>query len=83
MEQDIFNLIVTVLGILVGWVLKTIWDAVRELQTADKGLVDRVNAIEVLVAGRYVTREELERMVEKLFARLDSISDRLNSKADR
>lgn len=83
MEQDIFNLVVTVLGILVGWVLKTIWDAVRELQTADKGLVDRVNAIEVLVAGRYVTREELERMVEKLFARLDSISDRLNNKADR
>lgn len=83
MEQDIFNLVVTVLGILVGWVLKTIWDAVRELQTADKGLVDRVNAIEVLVAGRYVTREELERMVEMLFARLDSISDRLNNKADR
>ncbi len=36
MDQTIFNIAVAVAGFLGSWVLKVIWEAVKELQTADK-----------------------------------------------
>lgn len=81
--QTLFNVAVGLSGALGGWWLKTVWEAVRDLQRADKGLVEKVAAIEVLVAGRYVTREEFKRDIETLFKKLDHISEALSKKVDR
>jgi len=83
MEQEIFNWAIAITGILGGWVLKTIWSSVKDLQNADKEIIDRVAAVEVLVAGKYVTREDFEKVVDRLFTKLDAISDQVGKKADR
>jgi len=83
MEQEIFNWAVAVSGCLGGWVLKTIWDSLKDLQATDIKLSERVNEIDVLVAGRYVTRDEMNRSIDKIFAKLDQISGQLSEKADR
>jgi len=83
MEQVVFNWAIAIAGCLGGWVLKTIWETVKDLQASDKQIIDRVSAIEILVAGKYVSREELERIVDKLFGKLDAISDKLNGKVDK
>ncbi len=81
--QDIINAAIGVAGALVGWWLKTIWEALRELQKADQMLAEKVSAIEVLVAGQYIRRDEFEKMVTALFSKLDKIYERLESKEDK
>lgn len=71
------------LGVLGGWLLNTMWGALKDLQTADTKLAEKVGAIEVLVAGQYVTREEFTTTMNAMFAKLDKIQDAINHKADR
>jgi len=66
-----------------GWILNTVWNAVKELQKADKELAEKVADIEVLVAGRYITREEFNQTLNQVFERLDRIRDLLSLKVDR
>ena len=81
--QLIFNLVIGVAGTLGGWWLKVVWDALKDLQAADKALVEKVASIEVLVAGRYTTREEFDRNLNAVFVKLDRIYELLSQKADR
>ena len=81
--QLIFNLVIGVSGTLGGWWLKVVWDALKDLQEADKALVEKVASIEVLVAGRYTTREEFDRNLNAVFVKLDRIYELLSQKADR
>jgi hypothetical protein len=74
---------VGVIGVLGGWVLNTVWGAVKDLQAADKELAEKVGEIEVLVAGRYITREEFNTVLNQVFAKLDTIRDLVSQKADR
>jgi hypothetical protein len=78
-----FDVAVGIIGVLGGWVLNTVWGAVKDLQEADKDLADKVAAIEVLVAGRYVTRDEFNSTLGQVFAKLDTIRDLVSQKADR
>lgn len=81
--QVLFDVAIGVIGVLGGWTLNTVWAAVKDLQEADKELADKVAAIEVLVAGRYITREEFNSTFNQVFERLDRIRDMISQKADR
>jgi len=82
-DQNIFNIIFAVAGGLGGWWINAIWQAVKDLQAGDMMLADKVNKIEVLVAGQYVKNERFENMEKALFAKLDRIEDKLDGKADK
>lgn len=82
-EQVIFNAMVSIIGALGGWVLKTMWQALSELQSQDIKLANKVNSIELLVAGKYVTREENEKLTDAVFRKLDRIENKLDGKADK
>jgi hypothetical protein len=81
--QVFFDVAVGVIGVLGGWVLNTVWGAVKDLQSADKELAEKVSEIEVLVAGRYVTRDEFNTTLSQVFVKLDTIRDIVSHKADR
>jgi hypothetical protein len=81
--QVFFDVAVGVVGVLGGWVLNTVWGAVKDLQAADKELAEKVGEIEVLVAGRYITRDEFNTTLSQVFVKLDTIRDILSHKADR
>ena len=81
--QVFFDVAVGVIGVLGGWVLNTVWGAVKDLQDADRELAEKVSQIEVLVAGRYITRDEFDRVLNSVFIKLDKIQDLLMQKADR
>jgi hypothetical protein len=61
MEQEYVNYLLGAVCTLLGWLLHSMWEAVKDLQAADKQLTNKVAAIEVLVAGKYVTRLRLQR----------------------
>lgn len=81
--QTAFNLAVAVCGFLGGWVLNTMWNAIKDMQTADKAAIDRVAAIEVLVAGQYVPRGELAKQFGDIGDALRRIEDKIDRKADK
>ena len=81
--QSLFNIAVGVAGAVGGWWMKAIWEALRDLQSADQALAGKVSSIEVLVAGTYVTRDELSRTIIAMMGKLDRIEDKLDLKADK
>ncbi len=83
MSQEIYNIVLGLAGTLGGWWLKVMWDSLKELQSADRKMVDKVSRIEVLVAGNYVKREEFDRALERLFDKLDNIEIKIDAKADK
>jgi hypothetical protein len=82
-DQVVFNWVFTIAGALGGWILKFLYDGLKELQDADHQLVAKVQAVELLVAGQYVRRTELEKLSEALFLKLDRIEDKIDGKMDK
>ena len=83
MDQTIINAIIGGFGAALAFILRVVWDGLRELQRADVELATRVSEMQLLVAGNYVKKEDLESSVKALFAKLDKIEDKLDKKADR
>lgn len=81
--QTIVNVLLSVCGVVVGFLVKSLWDRVDSLVSADTKLTEKVNAIEVLVAGTYVKKDELERYMAAIFAKLDRMMEKLEHKQDR
>ncbi len=63
--------------------MRTMWASLKELQTQDGKLAEKVSSIEVLVAGQYVKRDDMDRSMAALFTKLDRIEDKLYGKADK
>ena len=83
MDQSLINTLIAMLGGLFGWILRILWTSVNDLQQQDKELAEKVNSIEVLVAGDYVRRDEFQGALARLFAKLDSIEQKIDKKADK
>lgn len=76
MDQDVFNYIVGSLLALLGWLGRTLWDAVARLK-------DDLKRIEVDLPSTYVKKTELENRLDKIEAVLDKIWYKLESKVDK
>lgn len=83
MDQTLVNIVFGTVCSLGGWFLKTMWASLKDLQTTDKALAEKVQSIEVLVAGQYIRRDDFDRFAEAMFNKLDKISDKLDNKADK
>jgi hypothetical protein len=82
-DQNIINLLGGFISAIIGWLLKTLWQAVGDLQKSDVELADKVNRIEVLVAGEYVKRDEFQGALDRLFIKLEQIEAKIDRKADK
>lgn len=81
--QPLINSIIALVGVLGGWVLNNISNSIRTLQEQDIHLAEKVQDIEVLVAGAYVKRDEMQEMTKAIFKKLDRIEGKLDLKADK
>lgn len=81
--QTAFNVAVGLAGALGGFFLKSIWDAIKDVQTADTAMAADITSLKVLVAGNYVTRNEYRDDMSGIKDALKRIEDKLDSKADK
>lgn len=81
--QTLFNIALAIISGLFGMVIQGLRDSMRSLQKADGELADKVQAIEVLVAGTYVKRDDMDKLGSALFAKLDKIESKIDQKADK
>lgn len=83
MEQSALNWVFGVANLILGAAFKWIYDSHRDLRKADEKLAEKVNKIEVVVAGEYVKKEEFDKVADIIFIKLDRIFDKLDKKADK
>ena len=82
-DQNFLNFLMAGVQILGGLFLKVVWDAVKDLQAADRDIALKGGAVELLVAGEYVKKQDFEQLAKALFAKLDKIDDKLDGKMSK
>ena len=68
-----FNILMGIGAFLASWWMRAVWNTIGELRDTDKQLVAKVGNIEVLVAGQYARKEELDRLTATITSKLDRI----------
>lgn len=82
-EQTVINAGIAGLLAALSFILKVIWDGLRELQKADIEQSAQISNLRILMADSYIRKEDFERMTNALFNKLDKIEGKLDGKADR
>lgn len=78
-----FNVLFGVIAVLFGWLARIMWVSIRDLQKSTCDTAEKVQRIEVLVAGDYVRKDDLDHKLDAIFTKLDKIHDKLDTKQDK
>ena len=81
--QTLINALVAIAGFFGAWMLNDFKESIKSLKSADADLIKAVQHIELLVAGSYVKRDDLDKLTVALFTKLDKIDAKLDLKADK
>lgn len=76
--QTLINVLFAIAGAMGGWILNNLKASIEALQKADATLADKVQHIEVLVAGTYVKRDDLDKLSSALFHKLDKMENKID-----
>jgi hypothetical protein len=82
-QQTMINAAFGLIAFLGGWVVRNLQESMASLRTADEHLASKVQSIEVLVAGTYVKRDDIDKLTTALFTKLDRIESKVDKKLDR
>jgi hypothetical protein len=81
MDQHSFiELIFAIIGFLGSFILKAMWDTLKELEHIDKEHNEKLSSIEIHIASKYVTKDEVSKLLDAISAKLDKIENKLDSK---
>lgn len=83
MDQTFLNWAFGAVCVMGGWIFRMLWQSMKDLQVADAALAEKVQEIEVLVAGNYVTRDSMDKNITAIFTKLDRIEQKIDGKADK
>ena len=81
--QMTYNVLFGVIPVLFGWLARIMWVSIRDLRKSTSDTAEKVQRIEVLVAGDYVRKDDLDRKIDAIFTKLDKIHDKLDTKQDK
>jgi hypothetical protein len=76
MDQNLINVAATAFSAVIGWILKIVWDAIRNMQSDMKELEKDLHT-------KYITKDEYSRDILEIKNILMKISDKLDSKVDK
>ena len=76
LSQDMINLGITCSGAIIGWVLKRLWEALRDLK-------DDIRQIENEMHTQYIRRDEVQKNFDEIKSILREIFADLKNKADK
>lgn len=81
--QLMFNIVAGVAGLFGSFILTRLWAAMDDMRKEHAALARKHAETEVLVAGAYAKREDVERLGQAIFNKLDKIENKLDQKADK
>ena len=86
MEHDFqtwFNIGTSVFGFGLGFMVNRVFNKLDNLTIQDAQLTKEIYGIKIALPTNYVTKPQLDQMASAIFKKLDSISNKLDSKADK
>ena len=81
--QTLFNVAVAVIAFTGGFVVNRLFNQLDNLTKQDKILSKEINTLNVNLPTFYVMKEDLQRLSDALFLKLDSIESKLDKKQDK
>lgn len=82
-DTQFIYLLAGVIIAVFGWFQRQILTKINDLERQDASLGEKFSKLELLVSGEYIRRNELKGILEAVFAKLDKIMDKLESKQDK
>lgn len=76
MSQELINIAISFFGAGIGWMLKTLWEAVKSLQGEIKNMERELHT-------RYVTKDDYRQDLLEIKDMLKQIFDKMEKKADK
>ena len=76
MDQSLINALFTMFGALMSWVLKTVWDAIRDLNKDMKELQAELH-------HNFVIKDDFNSAINRIETMCGKILDKLDSKVDK
>ena len=83
LDQELLNWLMFAFGATISAIIATIWGAVKDLQKEDKLITEKLSAVQMLVVGDYVKKPDFDKVIDRLFKKLDKIDQSLTEKQDR
>lgn len=81
--QTVINTLLGLVTFFGGVWVRGIADSMQELKKTDSELADKVQNIELLVAGQYVTKTDFDKKIDRMFEKLDHIVTVIDRKQDK
>ncbi len=82
-NQDFWNYILAIGGAVLGWLWKTLWNAVERLKADLKELEIKLPETYVMKTDIDKMRAEIDRRFDRIEALIMRLSEKLDSKADK
>jgi hypothetical protein len=79
----IFQLAMSIVSVLGGWLLKSLFERIKDLEIADKLWAQAVATLREELPTYYVRRDSLKELSDSLFSTLRRIEDKLDKKVDK
>lgn len=83
MDQILINSALTGLMTAIAFVVKVIWQGLRDLQQTDIDMLGQIASTRLMMSDSYIKKEDFERMTSAIFSKLDKIENKLDGKVDR
>ena len=88
--QVIFNIGITVIGTLAGWLFKVAYDHIKDLQEelndledkhddAHRLMTDKLNDLALSLPEKYVNKSDFDNLVKVVHHRFDRLEEKLDS----
>lgn len=81
--QEILNLFLTLFSAGIVFVIKSFYFSIKELERKHIELVQKNHSFELHVTGEYVTRAELNRIMDGISRKLERIEQLISDKEDK
>lgn len=75
--------LLTLVGVLLGWLIKGLFSSIAELKHADGNLAQSVTELRIALPERYVSKQDFVQMGDNIFEALRRIEDKLDRKVDK
>lgn len=77
------QLLLTLLGTLIGWLVKGLFDRMKTLESADRELAAQISGLREALPSNYVRRDDFKALGDNIFEALRRIEDKLDRKVDK
>jgi hypothetical protein len=81
--QILFNIAFSVILLGSGWMMRVLFDTIKDLRSKDQDIYDKVSELSINIPIHYVRKDDFMKLTDRLFAKLDYIADRVDKKADK